>query len=512
MSGFFSLRERYGTYLLLAGVLAVLYLARLHSYLLFHGLGELFSVVVAAGVFIVTWNSRRYFQNGALLWLGLGYLFVAAMDTLHTLAYKGMGVFPNVGTDLATQLWLCARFLTAGAWLLAPVFLDRPVSAKASLTAFSAAFAFLVIWVFYLGSFPTAYSESEGRLTPFKIVSEYFIGLALALAGYLLWKKRRRFDPEVVKLVLASLGTAIASEMVFTLYSSPYGTANLFGHYLKIVSFFCIYKAVIETGLTRPYSLLFRDLKASEEALLKREAELEVINAELEGRVAERTAEARKRMVQLRTLASQLTEAEQRERRRLAEILHDHLQQLLVAARLHISAERSRASNSEPHKLACVQVDELLQQAIALSRSLTVQLCPPILNEAGLPAALEWLGSWSLEQHQLEVQVSADPAANPTNETVRIFLFQAVRELLFNVVKHAAGAQARLVLETNGDRLELIVQDNGSGFDIAKMEAGVQKGFGLYSIKERLEILGGSMTVRSAPGCGTAIHLSAPLR
>ncbi len=511
MSGFFSLKARYGTYLLLTAVLAVLYLARLQSYLLFHSLGELFSVVVAAGIFVVTWNSRRYFQNGALLWLGLAYLFVAALDTLHTLAYKGMGVFPNVGTDLATQLWLCARFLAAAAWLLAPFFLDRPISAKASLAGFSAAFVLLIVWVFYLGSFPTAYSESEGRLTSFKVVSEYFISLALALSGYLLWRKRRLFDSYVVQLVLASIGAAIASEMAFTFYSSPYGTANLLGHYFKIVSFLWIYKAVIETGLTRPYSLLFRDLKTSEEALRKREAELEVINEQLEARVAARTAEAHRRMLQLRALASQITEAEQRERHRLAQILHDHLQQILVAARLHVAAERSRSKDRQLQQ-NCVDVDELLQQAIALSRSLAVELCPPILNESGLPAALEWLGSWSLEQHQLKVDVVAEPTANPANETVRIFLFQAVRELLFNVVKHAGTARARLVLSADRDRLDVLVQDSGCGFDVTRMEGATRPGFGLYSIKERLEILGGSMTIQSEPGCGTSIHLIAPLR
>jgi signal transduction histidine kinase len=487
MSGFFSLRARYRTYLLLAAVLVVLYLARLRSYLLFHSLGELFSVIVAAGIFVITWNSRRYFQNGALLWLGLAYLFVAAMDTLHTLAYRGMGVFPNVGTDLATQLWLCARFLAAGAWLLAPLFLERPVNAKACLAGFTAVFLFLVVWVFYLGSFPTAYSETEHRLTSFKIVSEYSISLALALSGYFLWRKRKLFDPDVIKLVLASIGAGIASEMAF------------------------IYKAVIETGLTRPFSLLFRDLKTSEEALRKREAELEQINEQLEARVAERTAEARKRMLQLRALASELTEAEQRERRRLAQILHDHLQQLLVAARLHLSAECSRATDKQQGQ-GWARADELLQQAIALSRSLTVELCPPILNESGLPAALEWLGCWSLEKHRLTVDVVTDPAANPTSDTVRTFLFQAVRELLFNVVKHAGSAHARLVLKADVDQLHVLIEDDGCGFDVTTIESATHEGFGLHSIRERLEILGGSMTVESERGHGTSINLIAPLK
>ncbi|RPI25847.1 MAG: hypothetical protein EHM61_13290 [Acidobacteria bacterium] len=509
MRRFFSFSTAYTTYLLFLAVLGVLYVTRLHSYLLFHSLTELFSVAVASGIFILTWNSRRYFQNGTLLWLGLAYLFVAGMDMLHTLAYKGMGVFLEVGADLATQLWLCSRFIAAGAWLLAPVFVDRPMSIKFALGGFSAVFGGLLLWIFYFQSFPTAYSETEG-LTSFKIVSEYTISLVFALSGYLLWRKRSFFDPEVLTLMIASIAACVVSEVMFTLYSSPYSTANLLGHYLKTVSFFFIYKAVIETGLTRPYSLLFRDLKTSEEALRKREIELEQVNADLELRVAERTAEAHSRMLQLQALASQLTEAEQQERRRLAQVLHDHLQQLLVAAKLHLAVIGSRSAKTETRE-SCSHVDDLLQQAIRVSRSLTAELCPPILSESGLPAALEWLGSWSLEQHQLRVEAAIDPAANPARETLRIILFQAVRELLFNVVKHSGTDQARLVLRVAGEMVEILVQDNGRGFDLSRIQSSRRQGFGLFAVKERLEILGGSMTIDSEPGRGTTIQLLAPL-
>jgi signal transduction histidine kinase len=137
-------------------------------------------------------------------------------------------------------------------------------------------------------------------------------------------------------------------------------------------------------------------------------------------------------------LASELTRAEQRERRRLAQILHDHLQQLLVAARLKLSIVRSELRDEArqgPEQLE--QIDHTLDEAITVSRSLTAELSPRILYDAGLPAALEWLAADMEKKHGLAVKVYADPAANPAEETLREFLFQAVREGLFNVVKHA---------------------------------------------------------------------------
>ena len=242
------------------------------------------------------------------------------------------------------------------------------------------------------------------------------------------------------------------------------------------------------------------------------ERELKSLNETLEERVAERTAVATRRAAQLQVLASELTRTEQRERRRLAEVLHDDLQQTLYAARLSLGTLRTRVE--EKSLLETVErVDDLLSQLIGQSRSLTVQLCPPALDEASLATALEWLGRHIHDTCRLVVDVEADPRAEPASEDLRILLFEATRELLFNVVKHARTSSVRVTLSAApGGGLEIVVSDDGAGFNPAepKLDRAMATGFGLFSIRERLELLGGRMQVDATLGRGTRVTISVP--
>jgi PAS domain S-box-containing protein len=249
-------------------ILAGLYLASLYSYLLFHSLAELFSIVIAVGVFAIAWNSRRFLENNYLLFLGIAYLFVGLTDLLHTLAYKGMGVFPGYGANLPTQLWIAARYLEGVSLLLAPWFLNRPLHPPAVFAGYFLVFTFLLLAIFSGQAFPVCFVEGVG-LTPFKKGSEYVICGLLAGALAFLWRERAEFDRHVFNLIVWSIILTMGSELAFTFYVSVYGLSNFVGHILKILSFYLIYKALIETGLVKPYNLLFRNLKLSEEALRK---------------------------------------------------------------------------------------------------------------------------------------------------------------------------------------------------------------------------------------------------
>ena len=242
------------------------------------------------------------------------------------------------------------------------------------------------------------------------------------------------------------------------------------------------------------------------------EEELRKAHDELEQRVRERTSELLERTSQLRTLALELTNAEQRERKRLAAALHDNLQQLLVGAKFGIQLVRQQDVPAET-QATVEEVANLIDDSIKASRSLTAELSPPILHEAGLVAAIEWLGRWMSDKYGLKVAVDAGLDIAPDTEGVSVLLFQSVRELLFNVLKHAEVTAARVsVKAVEADCVRIMVADEGVGFDPAlAREQGSEAGFGLFSITERIDLLGGRVEVDSSRGGGTRVTLVAPL-
>jgi PAS domain S-box-containing protein len=229
----------------------------------------------------------------------------------------------------------------------------------------------------------------------------------------------------------------------------------------------------------------------------------------------ERTVELEQRSAQLSRLTSDLTLAEQHAREQLAKTLHDGLQQLLLIAALSIDQHVKReAQRGSAHVELLVETRDRLEEAIAAARSLSVELFPPVLQSAGLPGALAWLADWTRNKYGLEVQVSCDPLANSTRKDVRTLLFESVRELLLNAVKHARVDRVTVDLALDQDDMLCIsVSDEGIGFDPAALldrtKAG-HAGWGLFSIRERLLLLGGRFEIASAPGRGTRFRLIAP--
>jgi PAS domain S-box-containing protein len=212
---------------------------------------------------MVAWNSRRFLDNNYLLLLGIAYLFVGGLDLIHTLTYKGMGIFQGYGTNLPTQLWIAARYTESLSLLIAPLFFRRRLKINLLFFGYTLALLFLLLSIFYWNIFPICFVEGVG-LAPFKKISEYIISLILLGSIVLLLKNRSEFDRDIFKWVVYSIILTIASELAFTFYIDAYGLSNLLGHFLKIVSFYLIYKALIEMGLSRPYDLLFRNLRQSE--------------------------------------------------------------------------------------------------------------------------------------------------------------------------------------------------------------------------------------------------------
>jgi signal transduction histidine kinase len=265
-----------------AGVLIIagLYASSLYSYLLFHSLVEVFNVLTAFLIFVLAWHTRRVQDNRYLLFIGIASLFTGTLDLLHTLAYKGMGVFPKYDADLPTQLWIAFRWLVALSFLAAPFFINRKLHTGGIFAVYLVITVVLIVAIFSR-RFPACFVEGTG-LTPFKIYSEYVISAVFLAALGLLFRKREAFDPRILRLMTGAIIASVASELSFTQYVSVYGPANMLGHFFLLASVVFIYRAIIVTGVEQPSRLLFRNLKQSEEALQKAQVELEQRVRELE--------------------------------------------------------------------------------------------------------------------------------------------------------------------------------------------------------------------------------------
>jgi PAS domain S-box-containing protein len=254
-----------------------------------------------------------------------------------------------------------------------------------------------------------------------------------------------------------------------------------------------------------------RTISVVEDITERKEAEAALwsLTAELERRVAERTKELTDSQQRLRDLAGELNLAEQRERRRLAAELHDYLAQLLVVGRLKLSQALQKISDAAP-RAYIQEADEVLDRSLTYTRSLVAQLIPPVLEQFGLSASLLWLGD-EMRRRSLTVEVNVPREAPPLSIDQAALLYQSTRELLMNVLKHSQTTEAEVTLTFGDGRpLVLTVADHGAGFDPAVAQVARDK-FGLFSIRERMQVLGGSFAVESSPGGGTMATLTLPL-
>lgn len=246
-------------------VVVVLHAIAIDHFLLYHTLVELLRIVVLSGLFVLAWHTHHWSDNNFLKVVGTAAVFIAGLELLHTLAYRGLSLFGSDDGNLATQLWLAFRYLEAGAFLLAVLLVNRPVRQGLLVGLFAALTASLAVAI-GSGAFPDAFVEPRG-LTPFKVRSEYLIALSFLVTMMLLYVSRGRFEARVHRLIQASLVCNILASLAFTQYVSVYGFANEVGHYFLLLSTYLIYRGVLVTGLVSPYQLMFRDLKHHEQHL-----------------------------------------------------------------------------------------------------------------------------------------------------------------------------------------------------------------------------------------------------
>ena len=252
----------------------------------------------------------------------------------------------------------------------------------------------------------------------------------------------------------------------------------------------------------------------TEAALRVGEERLRLLAGQLERQVEQRTQELLHTQSRLRELATELTLTEQRERKRLAEELHDHLQQLLVLGKLKLG-QGKRLTEIIPECAKIIrETDEVLSEALRYTHTLVAELTPPVLRDQGLAAGLKWLCELMKKKHDMDVTlILPSDEALPLSHDQTVLLFQSVRELLVNAWKHAGTGKATVTMEHQAKILTIEIKDEGKGFDPAapEMSRELSSKFGLFSIRERMKALGGSFEIESSTGVGTRSILKLPL-
>lgn len=469
------------------------YLLSRRNYLLYHSLAELFSISVATGVFMISWNAREYTQSMPFVFLGVVYLSVAVLDTFHTLGYTGMGVFPG-DHYYANQIWIGTRFLEAGSLL---VFLAIPNRLRGGSSGFYLGLYFfltalLLASIVRWEIFPPAYIAGVGQ-TPFKIAGEYVVVAILSAALVVLHRTRERFSPSIAALIGASVGATIASELAFTLYQDNYGITNFLGHILKITSFVFIYKAIIESGIRRPFETFFRDLRENEQRL-------------------ERANATKDRFFSI-----------------IAHDLKNPIHGIAELSRLSLRQNGEQANDQETleliHDSARMAVD-LLDKLLVWARSQTGRLhvVPYHFDLAAVATECKQLTAAQADEKGVALSNEVSPGsvvyADPNMITT------VLRNLLSNGVKFTeSGGVVRMTAEAQDSRLVVTVRDTGVGMttdeldglfrvDSSRTKSGTAgetgTGLGLIICKEFVERNGGRIWVSSRPAAGSAFHFSLP--
>jgi len=214
----------------------------------------------------------------------------------------------------------------------------------------------------------------------------------------------------------------------------------------------------------------------------------------------------------MKNLSHKLTLAEEHERKRIATDLHADIGQTLAFLQLKIGELKEKNSSPQIQK-SLQEIYNLVQDAITSARSLMTQISPTILYELGFEPAVDWLAENILKKNNIEYEFNNDGKKKPLTDDIGILLFQAVRELLLNIRKHAKAKKVKISIKRCKENIQIIIADNGIGFDISSLDSYCEKdvGFGLLNIRSRIDVVGGSFEIESHKKRGTKITLKAPI-
>jgi signal transduction histidine kinase len=486
--------------------LALLWASSLYSYLLFHSIVEATFVAVAVAVFVMAWNLRTVTENGYAVVIGTGLIFASAIQLVHALAYKGMGVFPGAEADLATQLWIGSRYLTAATFVAAPFYFGRNPRVSFVSAVYAAVTSLILAAIFWWRIFPVCYTEGAG-LTDFKKISEYLIAtLFVAAAGLVIWRGRD-LDASSRGLFVAAMLASAAAEIAFTLYIGVYALPNLIGHLLMFLSVYFVYRGTVTTGMARTYRRLM-------EELAQRSTELEDLSHHLEAKVVERTAELNRVAAELETISYSISHELRSPLRAIdgfSLIALEEGRDVLSPAAVN-GLERSRKAAQHMGHLIDDLLDVLKLHASELERE---------------PVDVSALAAELVAEQPAEKPVRFEVQPGMTAEADPALLRVLLRNLIANAVKFSAREPSPLVevwSELHDGSTRFSVRDNGVGFETEQAAdlfqpftrlVGQQEfegtGVGLAIVQRIVALHGGRAGLDGAPGEGaTAWFTLAP--
>lgn len=491
--------EKFGrvfVFLAITSFVIALYPISHTNYLLFHTLVELTSVAFAFTLFSIGWNARKFTQNDSFILLAISFLVIGSLDLLHTLSYKGMGVFPIDSADPPTQYWIAARLVQAASYLIAALYVGKHEQIKPwrTLAYYLLVGFFLKLTIWPLQIFPHCFIENVG-LTTFKLTAEYLICLTLGISGFLYWTKKQHLNPAVLKLVLLSIALTVSSEFTFTLYQDVYGVSNVLGHFFKLASIVTLYRAFVHGTLRTPYQTLFYELSVSHAALdyeleqrLIKEEELRAVNQDLE-------AFARTVSHDLRKPLTVITSG--------AEILQSEL-----GAQINNSHKKLLNTIEEQGHRMSVLMNDLLSLAKVGTPDQQKQTIKPSLIAAQV---LE-----DLSQEIMDKKCKIEIREMPELEAHRSMIYQLLLNLISNAVSHGVNQDQPIEVgaEHKGNIYRLYVRDHGTGvssedkeniFEVfyqSDKKKSQGTGIGLAIVKKIAHFYSGRAFIEDTPGGG----------
>lgn len=458
-------------------------------YLLYHTILELFSVFVSYSIFFYGWFTFPHTRSCNLFILSMVFFAVGTFDLFHTFSYHGSPFLQQVDQFAApTWLWIIARF-TESIGLISVLLINehKKVNNKYKnwivLLTIVCTFLVTISVLKYSSQFPILLEDGIG-VTSLKITFEYiitffhFTSLILIIRIYL---KSNRNKPDHLTIGIGIV-FIITSELIFTLYHHPYDLDNLLGHLYKFIGYFFLFKG----AFFPQFEKLFKQMEKVEFQWHKAEEKLKA---------------------QEKKITTLILKAQEDERKRVSQELHDGIGQMLYSILISLKGLRKKVTDEQLSE-NILEIEKMTSNTMNEVKNIAHMLRPSALDDLGfIPAIRSHISQFEKTFH-IKVDLHIDGSQKRVSPEVETALFRICQEALINAAKYSKATSIDVIILIIDDRIELTVVDNGVGFNMDEID---YYGLGLFSMRERAEIVNGKTTIMSNKGLGTQVHVAIPI-